>query len=298
MSFDLYFYKSNQSRITEEDVANYLTNNIPFIKSENHQWFYDNEATGVYFSFDNNEPNSEPEDIEFYDKFNGFTNLNFLFNINFGRPQFFGLEAFPIIDKFVSDLDLFVFDPQEGAFPTKFPIGNLQDLWMRLNTMAAKKLLEELKLDYLELEKSNYLWSFQFKRGSLQNSITEDIFVPGYFVIKNKDDGQLYTACVWPKHLPIILPPVDYIIIDKKIKKIFKTVEFFGVIGYETVMSQLGSYFENFEDELPNLKKLSQENSDKLERQYNSLPIYKTLEQFGSGVSFSSFVNIKKYTNS
>ena len=56
-------------------------------------------------------------------------------------------------------------------------------------------------------------------------SLQEDIFVPGIFVLKSKSDGNLYTACVWPQHIPIILPQVDYVIVLEKYKKRFQTIE-------------------------------------------------------------------------
>lgn len=81
---------------------------------------------------------------------------------------------------------------------------------------------KELNFEYLPIEKSNYLWWFQTHREELQNNLTEDIFVPGFFVLKSKEDGKLYTACVWPQHIPIILPPVDYVIVQKEYKRLKK----------------------------------------------------------------------------
>jgi len=64
MSFDLYFYKRKGSQQTEEQLAEYLTKNIPHNNSEYpKQWSYENPATDVYFLIDWNEPEEESDAI-------------------------------------------------------------------------------------------------------------------------------------------------------------------------------------------------------------------------------------------
>jgi hypothetical protein len=297
MSFDLFFYKRKDSQLTEEQIAEYLTSNLSHNASEHpRQWNYENPSTGVYFLIDWNEPEDEPERIEIFDNFQEFKYLNFSFGINFFRPRFFGLEIFPIIEKLVSDLDLYVLDSQDETDPDnprKFPVGYFQEQWIRHNDGLTLDQFKELNFEYLPLEKSNYLWWFQIHREELQNNLTEDIFVPGYFVLKNKDDGELYTACVWPKHIPIILPPVDYLIVQREYKNLFKKVEESGLVSYDIIIKQFGDKFEDFEYEVPNLKVIRQENADRIEKQFNSLKLGKTIKEFGNGVAFDGFVNVR-----
>lgn len=297
MSFDLYFYKRKDNQLTEQQVAEYLNDNIPHNNSEHpRQWSYENPATGVYFLIDWNEPDDDPENIEIFDSFQDYQYLNFSFSINFFRPRFFGFEIFPIIEKFINDLDLYVLDPQDETDPDnprKFPHGYFQEQWIRHNDKVTLDQFDELNFLFLPVEKSNYLWWFQTHREELQESLTEDIFVPGYFVLKNQENEQLYTACVWPEHIPIILPPVDYLIVQKKYKRLFKTVEESGLISYDTIISQFGEYFEDFEYSLPDLKVIRQSNSDQIEKKFNALKLGRTVTDFGSGVAFDSFVNVK-----
>ena len=297
MSFDLYFYKRKDNQLTEQQVAEYLNDNIPHNNSEHpRQWSYENPATGVYFLIDWNEPDDDPENIEVFDSFQNYQYLNFSFSINFFRPRFFGFEIFPIIEKFINDLDLYVLDPQDETDPDnprKFPQGYFQEQWIRHNDKVTLDQFDELNFLFLPVEKSNYLWWFQTHREELQESLTEDIFVPGYFVLKNKESEQLYTACVWPEHIPIILPQVDYLIVQKKYKRLFKTVEESGLVSYDTIISQFGEYFEDFEYSLPDLKVIRQSNADQIEKKFNALKLGKTVTDFGSGVAFDSFVNVK-----
>lgn len=297
MSFDLYFYKSKDNQLTEQQVAEYLNDTIAHNNSEHpRQWSYENPATGVYFLIDWNEPDDDPENIEIFDSFQDYQYLNFSFSINFFRPRFFGFEIFPIIEKLINDLDLYVLDPQDETDPDnprRFPQGYFQEQWIRHNDKVTLDQFKELKFLFLPVEKSNYLWWFQMHREELQESLTEDIFVPGYFVLNNKEDEQLYTACVWPKHISIILPPVNYLIVQKKYKKLFKTVEESGLVSYDTIISQFGDYFEDFDYSVPDLKVIRQSNADKIEKKFNALKLGKTVTDFGSGVAFDSFVNVK-----
>jgi hypothetical protein len=57
-------------------------------------------------------------------------------------------------------------------------------------------------------------------------------------------------------------------------------------------MEELAKFFADFEFEVPDLKILSQKQADKMEREFNSLVIGKTVKEFGSGVTRDCFVNV------
>lgn len=296
MSYDLYFYKKKNSSLTEESFADYLTKNLKSNISDNsNQWIYENPETAVCFWFDWNEPNTEEEDTQLFDKFENFTNLNFNFGINFFRPQFFGLETFPILEKIIEDNDLWVLNPQDEEdpdHPREFNSSYLKDQWIRHNDKVTIEQFNELNFEYYPLDKSNYMWWFLLNRDDLQNKLTEDIFVAGYFMIKGKEDGKLYTGCVWPEHIPIVLPPVDYVIIKKTKKMFFKTKEESGLVSYKIIMDKFGEYFESFEDDIPDLKVLRQNNANLISKEFNKLPIVQ-VKDFGVGVCFDRFVNVR-----
>ncbi|SDD64787.1 hypothetical protein SAMN04487894_111118 [Niabella drilacis] len=298
MSFDLYFYKQKGSQQTEAELAAYLTKNLPHnISDHPRQWHYENPATGVYFLIDWNKPENDPEQIEIFENFRDFKYLNFNFSINFFRPRFFGFEIFPVIEKFITDLDLYVLNPQDENDPDspgKFPKGYLEEQWIRQNDSVTVERFRELDFQYLSPDKSNYLWGYQTHRETLQENLTEeDIFVPGYFVVRNKEDGALYTACVWPMHIPVILPPVDYLIIQKEYERLSETVKESGLVSYDTIIKEFGDRFEPFEYEVPNLKVIRQANADSIEKQFNALKLGKTIKEFGNGIAFDGFVNVQ-----
>lgn len=296
MSYDLYFYKKKSSTITEQALADYLNKNLPFNNSDSSkQWLYENPETGVYFLIDWNEPNTDKEDIDIWDSFEEFEYLNISLSVNFFRPRYFGLEIFPIIDRTIDELDLYVLNSQEGdeiEIPKKFDTGYLQNQWIAHNDKLSADYFNELNFKFMPSLKSDAMWWFQMHRKEIQDSLTEDIFVPGFFILNSKEDDQLYTACVWPNHIPIILPKVDYLIIEKEYKRPFNQTVEDGLISYETIIKELGDYFEDFKyDSISNLKVLRQDNADRMENKFNSLKIYKSVEEFGTGVSKDGFVN-------
>ena len=297
MSFDLYFYKLKDSPQTEEQLAEYLTKNLPHnISDHPRQWNYENPSTGVYFLIDWNEPEDEPDTIEIFDNFQDFKYLNFSFSINFFRARFFGFEIFPIIEKMINDLDLHVLNSQDETDPDNpriFPTGYFQEQWSRHNDEVTLAQFTKLNFEYLPVDKSNYLWWFQSHREEFQNSLIEDLFVPGFFVLKSREDQQLYTACVWPQHISIILPPVDFLIIQKEYKELFKKVEESGLVPYDTILSEFADDFENYTYEITNLKVFRNTGSNKIKKKFNNLKLGKTVSEFGNGVSFDSFVNVR-----
>jgi hypothetical protein len=294
MSFDLYFYKKKSSYISEEKIAQYLSENVVVTDIEFvGQWIYENADTNVYFTIERNTPdaNSYEEGPDYDD----FINTNFSFSINYFRPDFFALETFPIIHRFMQDLDLYVSDPQDKGgddLPRKFTTEELTESWIKSNNQVADGQHKKYNLEFMPADKSNYFWEYQYRRADLENEITEDIYVPNLFIIKETLTGILHTGCAWTTHVPLVLPKVDIVIIQKKYRKLFSSVEESGIIPYDTVVKELGVFFEPLPDKVPDLKILTQARADKLAIRFNQLKIYKTILEFGTGVSKDSIVNI------
>jgi len=297
MSYDLSCYKSKVSKTIEQDVADYLNKNLQFNISENpRQWNYENPVTNVYFLINWNESNTEQEDIEMFDNFDEFSNLNFSFHINYLRPTFFGLEIFPIIEKIVEDLDIYFLNPQaeiNPEYPMQFERGYLMEQWIRQNDKLSASNFIKSNLDYYPLEKSNNIWKYLYKRNEIQDLLGDDIFVTKYFFLKSKSDGQIYTASVWTKHIPIVIPTVDFVIVQKKYKKLFRTVEESGLVPYSKIMEEFKDFFKPFANEIQGLKRIGFDDTEKCVNKFNGLKIWKPLSEFGEIISNDSFVNVK-----
>lgn len=297
MSYDLYFYKKKSSNQSEKDVIDYLNNSEYLTTEENEiQWSYFNEETGVYFGIDLNEPNTVAEEIEIWDNFSDYEYLNINFTINFIRPNFFGYESFPILEKIIEDLNVYLLNPQDETNPDnpqKFEKGYLEKQWIKQNEQLTIQHFTEFQVEYFDKEKSDYIWNYSFIRNELQENLEEDIFVPGYFLLKNKIDNQIYRVCVWPKHIPIILPPVDFVIVQKEYRKLFKKVEESGLVSIKQINEKIGNYFEDFEYKNLRMRFIKQQNADIIKKEFNKLIIESQTKDFGESVSFDSFVNVK-----
>jgi len=174
--------------LTEQAVSDYLNKTLLFNNSDfSKQWDYENPETGVYFLIDWNEPNTDKDDIEIWDSFSEFEYLNFSFSINFCRPNYFGMEIFPIIEKMADDLDLYLLNSQKGSeeeMPQKFAKGYLQDQWIRQNDQISVSNFEKFELKFMPPDKSTAMWWYNLHRQEIENGLTEDIFVPRFFIHK------------------------------------------------------------------------------------------------------------------
>jgi hypothetical protein len=297
MSYDLYLYKRKDNPITEEEVAKHLTNNLPFnISESSRQWHYQNPQTDVYFLIDWAEPQSdydneytdEPEELKDY------VSLNFYVTINFARPSFFAYEIFPVLEQVLHPIDIWVLNPQgENVLPERWNSTNLQKSWTDNNVWAVGALSRDVDLKYLPLEKSGYVWSYQWHRQALIDSITEDIYVPDIFILDQNTNHQLCTAITWTSHIPTILPEVDFILMRKEYTRFFKKVTENGIIAYSEVIRQLKHYFEDFNHEVPHLKVLHQANADRMAKAFNALPMSKDMNLVGKLVKLDGFVDVK-----
>lgn len=291
MSFDLYFYKRKENPVTEKDLANYLNNNLEFnISDSDRQWNYENPETGVYFFIDWNEPDIADEANE---EFEGLTNLNFNFSLNFFRPDFFGMESFPIIEKLAIDLNIIIYNPQvdDGTDMYSIAPGAFYANWHKYNRKFIKQMFNELNLRYMPAEKANYIWHYQSNRIKIEAELKEDIFVPNIIVLQSDVDLQLYSMCVWPEHIPVILPKVDYVIIKKSYRSFFKTVTESGMVAFDTIIKELGDAFIDFDSRVPDIKVLRQHAADSRAKRFNQLEIISAVAAFGNRISLDNFVN-------
>lgn len=287
MSYDLYFFKKKDSTVRKEEIVEYLNQKRNNISDNKDQWFYQNDSTGVYFSFDFNTPGG---DEMFEDISDEFVYTGFSFNINFIRPQFFGKEAFPFVNDFVSHFGFYIVNPQGDATPRRFEKGELQKEWEETNLRFAKSHFEEMELNFLDEKTSNYTWDYCSLKDDLQEELGEDYFVPTIFYIKPHNSREIKTLCVWTEGIPFVLPKTDYVAILKKYTKfLFLKQEEEGVVNYDTIIRNFGKYFED----KSLYKILHPEKAKVILKDFNALKLETTIRELGEGVTVEKFVNNK-----
>jgi len=294
MSYDLYFYKRKNSNLTESQIAEYLTNNLTSTSESDTQWFVENEDTETYFSFDQNEPETDEESIELFENFTDFDNTHFTFNLNYLRPDFFGQFAFEFVDKFIKDLDLFVLNPQSTTDPDnplKPKENELYENWSETNSRNSANFFKEYGLEFYPLEKSNDFYNYNRNKSLLQEKLGDNYYVPKLYLFKRKSDGQIVTICTWTEHIPKVFPPADYYLLTKKYKKLFRTVEEAGLISSDTFKNRFGSFLDNFE--FKNCKIIHPDKAEKVKDIFNSTKIEFKLADFFERMQFEKLVNVK-----
>lgn len=292
MSYDLYFYKRKGHELTKTEIAEYLSVNLTPANEGGNQWFVENEATETYFSIDQNEQETDEETVEFFENFEEFDNTHFSFNLNYLRPDFFGQFAFPFVDKFVNDLDLFVLNPQISAVednPYKPKVGELYKDWSALNSKNCSDFFKEYELKYYPLEKSNDFYQYNLNKERLQDELGENYYVPKLYLFTKKTDGSIITICTWTEHIPNVFPPADYFLLTKKQKKLFKTIKEVGLISSQTFYDRFGGVLDDFN--FKNCKIIHPDKAEKVKNIFNSTKIEYELIDFAERVQIEKLVN-------
>jgi hypothetical protein len=290
MSYDLYFYRHRNTPISRNDISTYLTNNLCLPNEEGNQWFFENEDTDVYFSFDFNEPNTDTDLNESEEIFE-YIYTNISFSLNFLRPDFFGREAFIFVDKLIHDLDLYVINPQlteEEDYPAKPETGTLYKNWSELNAKHSAHLYSELELQYYPQPASDAVWQHNFDRAELQAVLGDEYFIPKVFVLQTLIDKRIITFCVWPNHLPIIVPKVDYFFLGREYEEDSKVIEESGLISWKTFRKNFESYISSFDTR----KIIYPKDAEELADSFNTVEFEHQLKEFADRLPFEKMVNV------
>jgi hypothetical protein len=290
MSYDLNFFKRKESKITESEVANYLSTNL--VAEQNGQWVFQNNDTEVYFIFEKNETETDEEEIEFEENYEDFESLNFMFILNFLRPSFFGIEAFEFIEKMISDLDIYISNPQsDKEIPYKPKKEELFENWNSTNLSSSSQHFAEQN-SYLEIEKSNEIWKYNFQRNQIQDKLGGNYFVPKMFFFKTKLENKVITVSSWTEHIPNVFPPADYFLLTKIQKKLFRTVQENILLSRENLLNRFGEYLNDYE--YSNCKIIHPENSKKIKDLFNSTKSELNLENFAERIQIENLFNKKQ----
>ncbi|MCB9760194.1 MAG: hypothetical protein H6739_10200 [Alphaproteobacteria bacterium] len=204
MSYDLFF----RSRGGPPDRAGVLEwfRGREHYKVTESQAFYENQATGVYFSFDFAEDAELPA-----------------FNVNYFRPHTFGLEAEPELGAFVRRFDLTVDDPQsDGMGEGEYSAEGFVRGWNHGNRFAHRAMISlgHVNEPLLTLPRATLegIWRWNEGRvayGEWLNFIEMlPCFVPTVFLFQDdQDPARVRTGVIWGEAMSIALPEVDWLIV-------------------------------------------------------------------------------------
>ena len=278
--------------MSEQDITDYLTENLTSPNEQNNQWWFDNEDTGTYFCFETTDESNFENYDELFNSFHEFDNVQLMFNLNFVRPDFFGREAFLFVERFITDLDLHVLNPQSGdntENPYKPKKDQLYENWALTNNSAVKENFNNESCFY-PMDKTNEIWKHNFNRLTLQAKHDEVYYVPRIYLMEEYKTKKILTQTSWAKHYAYIIPKADYILIVRDKKSLFKTEETEnGFISYKTFIETFDDYFDDLD--LPDYKIIRPENTDKVSKLFNSIKFEKKVDKLGLRISWDTVFN-------
>jgi len=296
MSYDLYFYTKKGREINAKDIEQYFLENGCIRDGEFPQWVYENEATNVYFVFERQPESEEAEDIEFFDSFDEFDNTQFTFNLNFFRPNFFGLEAFAYVDRFMCEFDLYALDPQSNTnpdTPSRETFETYYSEWSKANSGFSSEHFDALDLMHFPLDRSNDYWKYNFNAERLQEGLGDEYFVPTMFLVRRASTGSPITFSTWTQHIPNVFPPADYFLLNRQRRKLFRTIEESGLISHKTLMDVFGSYLEPFD--FKDCYIIHPANAELVADIFNTVEFEADLKDFlGDGIDLSKLTNAER----
>jgi hypothetical protein len=228
VAFQIY---AHNSELRPKDIYNDLLAQ-PNVKDNGEgDLFYLNEDTNVSFYLKQATTKNSPK---------GFTHLKLAFLVPLGKPEFFGLEAFPIIEKVCKNHNLLL-DIANAGKPKTYTAAQLHKAWLKLNDEQQQKLWREdvnKRLGYMPRKISNDIWRYLLQSSELQQSFKKarnKTIVCKPMSYRNFDTGNVTTVIPWLDYhkVPFIIPPhTDYVFRIRIIKK-------FGVVPYPTPLGYI-----------------------------------------------------------
>lgn len=208
MSYDLYFHLGNdKGDLSDQEFRSYFDHREGYSQEGPNQYFYQNENTGVYFSFDLERFCDEENGEEYWVSF----------NLNFFRPHYFALEARPELEAFCEAFPVSINDPQyEGMGQGEFVGQKFLDGWNAGNKVAYNiSRKEEIAAEHvLPTRKLEEIWTWNYQLKTYQESLGESIFVPTIAFVRH--DGSVKTGVVWSDGIATAIPDVDVLMIYRQ----------------------------------------------------------------------------------
>lgn len=212
MSYDLHM-KPRSGLFSQERFLSYFQERSSYVVRGQQAW-YQNEDTGVYFSFETNSARVEGENSDLA------AGYPVSFNMNVFRPSFFALEAEPELTHVVKEFDFTVLDPQtdgmgEGEYePSRFVSG-----WRTGNQFGYSVILRDpsnrTDISSLPASKRERIWRWNHARSEVQRQLGESVFVPRIMFFK--EGSSVTSAVVWSDGIPTAFPnDIDSVVVYRK----------------------------------------------------------------------------------
>jgi hypothetical protein len=97
----------------------------------------------------------------------------------------------------------------------------------------------QFDLTYMPEPKATAWWNYMLERQTIEDSLTEDLFVPSILLLESPQK-RLELTIVWPDGIAQFFPTCDYVYVERTRKKFFGKEKQTGRVAYRDVASMLG----------------------------------------------------------
>lgn len=197
MSYDLYF-KSRGAAPAPPALQGYFADREHY-RLGDAEAGYENDDTGVYFSFGWKE--------------------SLWFNLNYFRPHTFGLEAEPEVRAFIEHFGFDIDDPQaDGMGDGPYSREGFLRGWNAGNRFGHRAMLQTqggMQTLAVPAAVNGALWRWNFAKSRCQETFEDTPELPPAYVptaIPILDTkGQVRTCVFWTRDMPLVLPEVEWV---------------------------------------------------------------------------------------
>jgi hypothetical protein len=236
MTLNLHIYTPHTE--TADSLRAYLLTQPHYRRQDKEDVAYINQATGVYFLVEMLEAPSNFKGTE--------TTLGLCFVVALGHAEFFGLEAFPEIERICKERDLLL-RSEDSRAAKRLTAKQLHAAWLPHNDRALSDRAaypdEAAPLASSLRSQTNDLWRYCVRREALQAELGKGIAVldPQYY---RSEEGKLVTVAPLIAGTPAIMPRhLDYVFYIEPTKALgfIPSVKPKGYIRFERVREVLGT---------------------------------------------------------
>lgn len=249
---------------------------------------YQNGETGVYCGFYYSPPDG--------DELEGWASTGLAFSLSFNRPSFFAYETMPLVEDFCKHFQLQVVDTTQDESVQPPDAEGLIASWRRNNTWAISAMKnmpaeDPVELHYLPETSATRWWQYMRVRQALEDTITEDTFVPSPFILMTPAEA-LFTMLLWPKGISQFFPHSDYVYLQRDKKSLFRTKEEAGLVSYDSLIAKIDHLLEDYYFDGLQIKYLRPQKASQAFPLIQSLPLeFIDLGQY-TGMSPDSFHDV------
>jgi hypothetical protein len=201
---DLFFEPAiRRSRLLEYFAAR------KHFKVENDKVVYGNEDTGVYF----------------FMRLRSGRNIllqrtvvSAEFEINYGRPSYFGIEAEKEMAAFVAAFQPRIHDPQmRGMGDGPYSRDGFLNGWNFGNVFAVYSVLSrdpDWSFASLPADRLRAAWEWNYHRPKRSDKFENSAAVPAIMFFRI--DGRPSRVVIWGQGMPVLLPQVDHVLVGRE----------------------------------------------------------------------------------